>query len=188
MSTTVYLVRHGRTVLNAQDRLRGLSDPPLDEIGLAQAEAVATALADRDVAAVYSSPLQRAVRTAEAIAARLGVAAHADARFNDRDYGPWTGHDRRAVIEEFGSVDAAPGVEATADVLARVRPALDTVRVEGRAVVIVSHDAVIQPLVAAFGEDDAPVIPTGSWSRLEWDAGGDWCVTDSGVVPGGGLS
>ena len=35
-STLVYLATHGRTALNAEDRLRGLSDPPLDEIGLAE--------------------------------------------------------------------------------------------------------------------------------------------------------
>ncbi|MEQ6898543.1 histidine phosphatase family protein [Microbacterium sp. KR10-403] len=182
MTATVYLVRHGRTTLNAQDRLRGLSDPPLDDVGVAQAEAVAAVLAGNDIAAVYSSPLQRAVWTAEAIAAQFGLSARPDARFNDRDYGPWTGHERRAVIEEFGSVDAAPGVEATADVLARVRPALDAVLQEDRAVVIVSHDAVIKPLIAGFAEGEEPVIPTGSWSELQWDNSG-WRVIVAGRIP-----
>jgi len=182
MTATVYLVRHGRTTLNAQDRLRGLSDPPLDDVGVAQAEAVAAVLATADVAAVYSSPLQRAVRTAQTIAVRFDLSARPDPRFNDRDYGPWTGHERRAVIEEFGSVDAAPGVEATADVVARVRPALDSVLPDARAVVIVSHDAVIKPLIAGFTDGEEPVIPTGSWSELHWDHGG-WRVVVAGRVP-----
>ena len=42
-TTLVYLARHGRTALNAEDRLRGLSDPPLDEVGLAEVSAVAGA-------------------------------------------------------------------------------------------------------------------------------------------------
>jgi len=171
MTTSILLVRHGRTTLNAQDRLRGLSDPPLDDVGVAQAEALATVLAGRDIVAVYSSPLRRAASTAGTIAARVDLSAQPDARFNDRDYGPWTGHERRAVIEQFGSVDAAPGVEATADVLARVRPALDIVREDGRVVVVVSHDAVIKPLIAGFRDGETPQIPTGSWSELRWEDG-----------------
>ncbi|WP_036284509.1 histidine phosphatase family protein [Microbacterium luticocti] len=182
MTTSILLVRHGRTVLNAQDRLRGLADPPLDEVGLAQAAAVADALADRDVAAVHSSPLVRAVATAEVIAARFGLTAQADPRFNDRDYGPWTGHERAAVIAQFGSVGAAPGVEPTDTVLARVLPALDAVRRDGRGVVIVSHDAVIGPLVAALGSDIDVPIPTGSWSELVWHDG-RWAVRSVGNMP-----
>lgn len=182
MTTSVFLVRHGRTVLNAQDRLRGLADPPLDEVGVAQAEAVAAALDAQDVVAVHSSPLGRAVATAQVIAARFGINAMADPRFNDRDYGPWTGHERAAVIAQFGSVSAAPGVESTDSVLARVRPALDAVRRDGHAVVVVSHDAVISPLVHAIDPAIDAVIPTGSWSELRWQDG-EWTVVSAGTVP-----
>jgi broad specificity phosphatase PhoE len=70
--TTVYLARHGRTAFNAEDRMRGLSDPPLDEVGIAEAEKLAKALADKGPATVISSPLQRAVATAQSIADAAG--------------------------------------------------------------------------------------------------------------------
>ncbi len=180
----LYLVRHGRTTLNAQDRLRGLADPPLDETGIAQAEAVAEALADRGIGVVYSSPLGRAATTARIIASRLGVTATEDPRFNDRDYGPWTGRERAEVADRFGAVDAAPGVEPTDAVLARARPALDAVLDEhpGIAVAVVSHDAVIRPLVMAVDAGLDPEIGTGSWSELRRE-GGAWRVVSAGNVP-----
>lgn len=57
----VLLVRHGRTALNAQGRLRGLSDPPLDEVGLAEAARLAAALAPECATVVLCSPLPRAI-------------------------------------------------------------------------------------------------------------------------------
>ena len=62
----VFLARHGQTALNAQGRLRGLSDPPLDEVGIAEATRLAAALASKHPTAVICSPLQRAVATAQA--------------------------------------------------------------------------------------------------------------------------
>lgn len=183
MPASILLVRHGRTALNEQDRLRGLADPPLDDVGMAQSEAVADALAARDVVDVRCSPLERAVTTAQTIAVRFGLTARPDARFTDRDYGPWTGHERAAVIERFGSVDAAPGVEPTAAVLARVLRALDDVRRDDHAVVVVTHDAVITPIVHSLAPAGDPEIATGSWSELTWDSRG-WSVVAAGQVPG----
>lgn len=184
MTASVFLVRHGRTVLNAQDRLRGLADPPLDEIGVAQAEAVSAVLESRDVAAVYSSPLSRALATARIIGARLGLAAQVDARFNDRDYGRWTGHARTEVVARFGSVGAAPGVEPSEDVLARAVPALRAVAAgnPGRDVVVVSHDAVITPLLHRIDPGLEVVIRTGSWSELHASPEG-WQVVSAGNLP-----
>jgi broad specificity phosphatase PhoE len=58
------LARHGRTTINVEDRLRGLSDPPLDEVGVAEAARLAELLAAKNRTAVISGPLQRAVTTA----------------------------------------------------------------------------------------------------------------------------
>jgi probable phosphoglycerate mutase len=168
-SHQLFLVRHGRTALNAEGRLRGLADPPLDETGIAEAHAVAGALRARGIGVVYCSPLQRATHTARVIAEACGVEWITDDRFNDRDYGPWTGHLRQEVIAEFGSVDSAPGVEPTANVLERVRPAVGRVIDEhpDAAVAIVTHDAVIRPLVAALDPWAGELtVPTGSWSEL----------------------
>lgn len=107
----VYLARHGQTALNAERRLRGLSNPPLDEVGIAEAARLAEVLAAKKPTVVISSPLQRAVATAQAIASAAGVGIIVDERPNDRDYGPMTGQRRADVEARFGSIDAAPGVE-----------------------------------------------------------------------------
>ncbi|MET8874914.1 histidine phosphatase family protein [Nocardia sp. NPDC004604] len=46
-----------------------------------------------------------------------------DERLNDRDYGPWTGHPRAEVLQRFRSIDAAPGVETSAEARFRARTA-----------------------------------------------------------------
>ena len=64
------LVRHGQTPWNAEGRFQGQSDTGLTELGLQQAQLAASALASHDLAAIYSSPLPRALRTAQEIASR----------------------------------------------------------------------------------------------------------------------
>lgn len=141
--TRLYLARHGRTALNADGRLRGLADPPLDEVGIAEASKLADALAVRHPAKVISSPLRRAVATAQAIADAAGVSATIDDRLNDRDYGPMTGHRRADVERDYGSVDSAPGVESRAALAERVRHAFVELTAENgpEPMVLVSHDA-----------------------------------------------
>jgi len=166
-STRVILVRHGRTALNAEGRLRGLADPELDETGIAEAEAAAAALAPFGIVRVLSSPLRRAMRTAEIIARASGAPHLADAAFNDRDYGPWTGRLKADVVAEWGGVDAAPGVEDGRSVLARARAALDALAASpGGPVAIVTHDAVIRPLLESIRPGIVLEAPTGSWADL----------------------
>lgn len=99
----LFLVRHGQTALNAEGRLRGLANPPLDETGIAEARAVAEALAKYGIVEVRCSPLDRAVTTAQIIAARCGCTVETDPAFHDRDYRSWTG--RRGTQR----IHAAPG-------------------------------------------------------------------------------
>jgi broad specificity phosphatase PhoE len=176
MAQHVYLVRHGETSLNADGRLRGLANPELNERGERQAHAVAVALATVDAGVVVSSPLQRAVRTAAAIADHARTTHQIDDRFNDRDYGQWTGAVKSEVIAEWGSVDAAPGVEPTAAVLSRSAPALDEwgawAESRHKAVVVVTHDAVIRPLLARIAPTlPAVSVPTGSYQVLRYETG-----------------
>jgi broad specificity phosphatase PhoE len=165
----LYLARHGQTALNAAGRLRGLADPPLDDIGELEARRLAEVFTQHAPALVISSPLQRAARTAQIIAGRSGVPFVADQRFNDRDYGPQTGKVKEAVVAEWGSVDNAPGVEPVSAVLARARPALDAVldAAKGGPIVVVTHDAVIRPLIEMIDSRFTHLLaPTGSWNQL----------------------
>ena len=70
----LYLLRHGQTAANRSGLLQGHVDFDLTELGKLQAKAAADALRDRDVHRLVSSPLRRAVQTAEIVATTLGLA------------------------------------------------------------------------------------------------------------------
>jgi broad specificity phosphatase PhoE len=165
----VFLARHGRTALNAEGRLRGLSDPPLDEVGVVEVRRLAEVLAHKHPAEVICSPLQRAVATAQAIAAASGAPATVDARLNDRDYGPVTGHLRDEVERQYGSVDLAPGVEPLAALTTRARQAFFELVVDygPGPLVMVSHDAFNRALL---GQLDPALTDVGQrtacWNEL----------------------
>jgi broad specificity phosphatase PhoE len=90
--TLVLLVRHGQTEWNRVERFRGRADVPLNETGLAQAEATGWRVAKAwQPVAVYSSPLGRAVKTAEAIAKHFDLPVQIHPGAADIDYGDWQG-------------------------------------------------------------------------------------------------
>lgn len=90
--TRFVLVRHGETEWNRVERFRGQADVPLNEIGLAQAAVTgARVAAEWKPAAVYSSPLKRALATAEAVAVRAGVPVQVHAGLSDIDFGELQG-------------------------------------------------------------------------------------------------
>ncbi len=91
MSTTIYLIRHGETDWNRDSIFRGRVDVPLNNNGLKQAEAAGKGLDDVEFDAVYSSPLSRALQTAEAVAATCGLEVNMNEDFSDIDYGKWQG-------------------------------------------------------------------------------------------------
>jgi len=144
----IFVVRHGRTASNAAGLLLGRADPPLDEEGLRQAEALGSALGKVDL--VLSSPLGRARETAAAIDGPMQV----DERFVELDYGEWDqlpfGSLPSGSWERWqADVDfAPPGGESLAALGLRVREGLDELVDAGRAskVVVVTH---VSPLKAA---------------------------------------
>ncbi len=90
--TTLILVRHGQTEWNREKRFRGQFDIPLNQTGMEQARITAARI-DRNYqpAAVYASPLGRAVKTAEIIAETLGLTASIHPDLLDIDYGELKG-------------------------------------------------------------------------------------------------
>ena len=90
--TRIILVRHGQTEWNRVERFRGLADVPLNETGVKQAEATGIRVAAKwKPIAIYSSPLSRAVKTAEAIAKHFGLSVQVHPALADIDYGDWEG-------------------------------------------------------------------------------------------------
>lgn len=177
MSLDIYLCQHGRTLLNIEGRLRGRLDPELDLVGLTEARDLAALLGQLSPTRVISSPLRRAVQTADAIAAAADVEVELDERLVDRSYGEFDGHLVSELAEKYGRASAAPGVEPTADLVARASAVLDDVVAETSTgpVVVVTHDAVIRYILAALTPDYSPseLVPqrTGAWSLLRHSDG-----------------
>lgn len=186
--TRVLLVRHGRTALNAANLLRGHLDPDLDSTGRIEADLLANVLRAERLSLVLSSPLARAVQTARAIADRSGLRVEVESGFIDRDYGPWAGTSKEAVVARWGSLESAPDVESRFSVLSRARAALDSAarRIPNGALAIVSHDAVNRALLAnlddRFGDGDAIGQDTGCFNIVE-RRGSRWSVVSVNNVP-----
>lgn len=187
---TVYLVRHGRTALNAAGVLRGRLDPPLDDAGEQQAHALGVLFAGVSVGAIVSSPLLRARQTARPIADATGVLLVCDDAFVDRDYGPWAGRAPAEVEADYGSIEAAPGIESSGSFVGRVIFAARAVASRFGSVVIVGHDAVNRTLLAELAAntpDEPDTIPqrTGCWNKLE-HVEARWLATVIDAIPGDG--
>lgn len=102
MSLTFLVVwRHGRTEWNASGRFQGQLDPPLDEVGIAQAAAAAQALATLEPGVVVASDLQRASATGAALAQRAGCPIRLDARLRETSLGSWEGMTRAEVERRY---------------------------------------------------------------------------------------
>jgi broad specificity phosphatase PhoE len=187
MNGSIIIVRHGRTEFNATGRLQGRTDNPLDEVGLAQAEAVATYLAPELLSDTLfvCSPLLRARQTATAIAEGVGASLEIDERWIELDYGAYEGLRQSEVPSHVwrewrsDSNFAAPQGESLNQVQQRVTDACAELaqRLEGRTAVVVSHVSPIKSAVAwALGVDVSvgwkTQLVTASITRLAISANG----------------
>src|SRR5919206_4482332 len=102
--TTLLLVRHGETDWNAEGRLQGHTDRPLNDVGRRQARELAERLAGEGADAIYASDLARAKETAEIVGARLGLPVVIDADLREKNWGTWEGltGDERVHVEFEG--------------------------------------------------------------------------------------
>jgi len=156
--TTLHLVRHAAHALLGRRLTGRMGGVGLSEEGREQTEALAAALATRPIAAVFSSPLQRARETAAPIAARLGLAVVKEPGLDEIDFGAWSGKSFAELEADpawgewnrFRSVTRCPGGESMLEAQAR---ALATVTRLGAAypageVVLVSHQDILKALLA----------------------------------------
>lgn len=90
-ATRLVVIRHGETLWNRATRIQGHTDISLSALGLVQAERLAQALADEQLAAIYASDLSRARQTAEAVAAPHGLPVRQDSGLRERAFGRFEG-------------------------------------------------------------------------------------------------
>jgi broad specificity phosphatase PhoE len=183
------LVRHGESTWNAQSRWQGHADAPLSPFGEHQAEDAAERVAEiATIATVWTSDLARARRTAEIIAARLGVdEVRADPRLRERDVGSWSGLTRDEIEERWPGYLAArrspPDFEGDDEVLTRVRAGL-AAAVDGSEpgdVLVVTHGGVIRTVERSLGA--APErLPNLAGRWLQADAPGNLVLGERVVL------
>lgn len=164
----IILVRHGQTAWNIGtssaegERFRGRTDLPLDEKGRTQALALAERLADEPIAAIYASPLQRAIETAQPTAQRLGLTVQLLEGIIDINYGDWQEHPHSEVARLYPALYRQwlqephlvqiPGGESLKEVRDRAMAALHQViaRHRDQTILVAAHQVVNKVLVCAM--------------------------------------
>ena len=100
-ATRVFMVRHGATVLSAEDRFAGVTDVDLSDEGREQARRLSERLSAEKISAVYASPLDRTVETARILAAPHDLPVQTCDGFREISHGHWEGMKRGEVEEKF---------------------------------------------------------------------------------------
>jgi broad specificity phosphatase PhoE len=160
--TRIFLIRHGATVLTAEDRFAGATDVELSDEGRGQVRRLAERLSLIPVDAIYASPLGRTMETAGILAAPHGKDVLARDGLKEISHGHWEQMTRKEVEAAYPDEAAAwdrdpytyapPDGESGLAVTARALPALlDIVsRHEGKPVIVVSHKATIRLLLSSL--------------------------------------
>lgn len=177
------LLRHGRTAWNAARRFQGQADPPLDEVGRAQAHEVALLMAALAPDLLLSSDLRRAAQTAAVVGDVTGLEVGFDVRLRERSLGHWEGLTRDEVAERYPDelADWAAGRDVsrrggeTREQVAERALAVFRGLPEVPTVVVVTHSATAMALcVAVLGmRQDVHVLgPLANchWSELVLDS------------------
>jgi broad specificity phosphatase PhoE len=160
--TRVFLVRHGATVLTAEDRFAGATNVQLSDEGRRQAGRLAQRLAKENISVVYASPLDRTVETASIIVAPHKLEIHKRDGLREISHGHWEELTRKEVDAKYPEealmwdkdpyTFAPSGGESGLAVTARALPALlEIVRAHpGGTILVVSHKATIRLLLSSL--------------------------------------
>lgn len=168
--TRLLLLRHGQTELSVHRRYSGRGNPPLTELGRTQADAAARYVGEQGgVAAVISSPLQRAYETAAAAAKVLGLDVTVDDDLIETDFGAWEGLTFGEAAQRDPELHGRwlrdtsvtpPDGESFDAVARRVRSAKDRIVAEhaGSTVLLVSHVTPIKTLLRLALDGNAGIL------------------------------
>lgn len=165
--TILYLIRHGETDWNAESRLQGQIDIPLNSQGEAQAALLAQELQHNHLGAIYSSPLQRALKTAETINLYHRHEIQVDPLLQEAAYGSLEGKTKdeyRDRLEKIGylspeerfSFKLCPDAESYEEVYQRAFVGIKRViqNHPNQTVVIVTHGGLMRAVVAKVANID----------------------------------
>jgi len=191
--TLVILIRHGECEGNIKGIFRGRTDFPLNERGLIQAQDLARELKNFLIRHIYTSPLSRARQTAEVISHQCGIETKIEEGFNNIELGSWEGRYKKEIEEQYPKewklwVDnpeklQVENMETLYEVQKRAKACLDNLvsQNNGETLAVVSHRAVLKPLIAACLNIASPYfwrihLDTASYSLLSHKEGKGYCL------------
>ncbi|MEU5598299.1 histidine phosphatase family protein [Streptomyces sp. NPDC020298] len=173
MSTALLLARHGQTVWHAENRYAGISDIALTDTGRAQAEALGRWAAAHPVDAIVTSPLSRAIVTADPACRALGLTPHREPDLRECDFGVLEGR----TLAEFAAEHPDAADAYRADPVAHPFPdAEDPLAATGRGtaalrriaaahpggrVLVVAHNTLLRLVLCSLLD-----IPLGAYRRV----------------------
>ena len=161
-ATTILLARHGETDWNAERRVQGKTDRPLNDTGRAQARALERELAGVRLVAVYSSDLSRALETARIVAGAHGLPVTPVPELRERDFGTWEGLTDAEILERFPEARTGPwgDAETRDELAARVLATLRRISEShaGEMVLVVTHGGPLRTMLALLSGDGSGPI------------------------------
>ena len=155
--TLLYLIRHGRSTWNAEGRVQGQADAPLDDTGREQAQKLAQKLRDIDFDAFYSSPLSRASETAKIVAEPHDLPIAFDERLMERSFGNWTGKLGAEIDKEMKKplhsnwrLEGPPGGESRIQIVNRAMSVFNEIIAArtDQTIAVVSHGGLLSAYLA----------------------------------------
>jgi broad specificity phosphatase PhoE len=157
--TTILLVRHGETDWNVSGQIMGERPIPLNRAGELQAERLAHFLKTRLIGGIYSSPMTRALQTADTIGATLGLPVTTDPGLKEIGMGQWEGQFWKDLTDEIVRRNfytmpqeaRPPGGETIGEVQARAVAVVERARAgTGDPLVFISHADVVRVILGHY--------------------------------------
>lgn len=160
--TKLYLIRHGETEWNIQNRYQGNTDIPLSFVGKMQAQAIANRMKNFEIDAIYSSDLSRAYDTAQYIAKEKNIDVQIIPQLKEINFGEWEGFTISELEKIYGDDYKRfflephkypfPGEGTMEAVQMRIKKALDRITSynENSKIMIVSHGGILKVLIMSL--------------------------------------
>lgn len=185
--TRLILIRHGETDWNVEGRYQGQADPPLNECGLGQAHHLAEELRGVGLNVLYTSPLRRALQTAQILAGTLGLPLQIEPRLMEIHQGDWQGRLHAEIAAHYPNLFrrwqtepwtvTLPGGESLAQVQVRVYAAVDEIlaQQQGQCVGLVTHRIPFALISARYQDLDLDALrslplPNAYWEEVPVEA------------------
>jgi broad specificity phosphatase PhoE len=181
LKARLILIRHGETDWNVKGRYQGQADPPLNQKGVAQARQLAPKLRGVGLDALYSSPLRRALQTAQILAEALDIPLHTEPRLMEIHQGEWQTLLYTEIAARYPELFhrwqtepwtvTIPGGENIAQVQERVYAAVDEIlaRQRGQCVGLVTHRIPIALIKIRYQGLDPDLVRTIQPPNTYWE-------------------